>query len=135
MRRYFHQCCKSKFCLFSGLTHIFGHYFCKIHKLTRHRKEIVLVSIYVDAELQCLNNYMTELLVTWKLSKARAGMLSSNSLIISQGPSPTPTKMIDRGYSLILSSMQAIDQENLKLAIENVISYISTSPPPTDPRS
>jgi len=78
---------------------------------------------------------MTELLVTWKLSKARAGMLSSNSLIISQGPSPTPTKMIDRGYSLILSSMQAIDQENLKLAIENVISYISTSPPPTDPRS
>jgi hypothetical protein len=37
---------------------------------------------------------------TWKLSKARAGMLSSNSLIISHGPSPTPTKTIDSGYSL-----------------------------------
>ena len=27
-------------------------------------------------------------------------MLSSNSLIISHGPSPTPTKTIDSGYSL-----------------------------------
>lgn len=27
-------------------------------------------------------------------------MLSSNSLIMSHGPSPTPTKTIDKGYSL-----------------------------------
>lgn len=38
--------------------------------------------------------------LTWKLSKARAGILSSNSLIMSQGPSPTPTSTIDKGYAL-----------------------------------
>lgn len=39
-------------------------------------------------------------IITWKLSKARAGMLSSNCLMVSQGPSPTPTRTIDKGYSL-----------------------------------
>jgi hypothetical protein len=39
-------------------------------------------------------------ILAWKLSKARAGMLSSNCLIISHGPSPTPTNTIDKGYSL-----------------------------------
>jgi len=38
--------------------------------------------------------------VTWKLSKAREGMLSSNSCIMSHGPSPTPTKIIDKGSAL-----------------------------------
>jgi hypothetical protein len=35
--------------------------------------------------------------ITWKLSKLRAGILSSNCCIMSQGPSPTPTRTIDRG--------------------------------------
>ena len=38
--------------------------------------------------------------VTWKLSKARAGILSSNSCIMSHGPSPTPTNTIDKGSAL-----------------------------------
>lgn len=41
-------------------------------------------------------------LLTWKLSNARSGILSSNSFMVSKGPSPTPTKIIDRGYSLQL---------------------------------
>ena len=43
------------------------------------------------------SNWMAKLLLTWKLSNALAGMLSSNSLIMSQGPSPTPTRTIDNG--------------------------------------
>ena len=43
---------------------------------------------------------MVVMLKTWKLSKARAGMLSSKFFIMSHGPSPTPTKIIDNGYSL-----------------------------------
>lgn len=46
--------------------------------------------------------------LTWKLSNARAGMLSSNSLIMSHGPSPTPTKTIDRGYSLKFNTIWKI---------------------------
>lgn len=38
---------------------------------------------------------------TWKLSKPRAGILSSNSRIVSHGPSPTPTKIIESGCSLL----------------------------------
>uniref|UniRef100_A0A0A9GBI7 Uncharacterized protein n=1 Tax=Arundo donax TaxID=35708 RepID=A0A0A9GBI7_ARUDO len=33
----------------------------------------------------------------WKLSKSRAGSLSSNFCMSSQGPSPTPTSTIDNG--------------------------------------
>lgn len=45
-------------------------------------------------------SYKTNVVLAWKLSKARAGMLSSNSLIMSHGPSPTPTRIIDNGYWL-----------------------------------
>lgn len=46
------------------------------------------------------NSYSFHFKHTWKLSKDLAGMLSSNSFIISHGPSPTPTKIIDKGNSL-----------------------------------
>mmetsp|Transcript_38137 Transcript_38137/g.84999 ORF Transcript_38137/g.84999 Transcript_38137/m.84999 type:complete len:277 (+) Transcript_38137:891-1721(+) len=39
-------------------------------------------------------------LTNWKLSHLRAGSASSNSRIISHGPSPTPTMTMDRGSSL-----------------------------------
>lgn len=38
--------------------------------------------------------------MTWKLSKARAGSLSSNFCMSSHGPSPTPTSTMDKGYEL-----------------------------------
>jgi hypothetical protein len=49
--------------------------------------------------------------LTWKLSKARAGMLSSNSSIMSQGPSPTPTNTMDKGNSLHTKTKEAISRE------------------------
>jgi hypothetical protein len=36
----------------------------------------------------------------WKLSKARCGMQLSKACITSQGPSPTPTTMMDMGMWL-----------------------------------
>lgn len=50
-------------------------------------------------------------LPTWKLSKDRSGMLSSNSFIISHGPSPTPTKTMDKGNLL-----QYLKKKKIKLA-------------------
>ena len=48
----------------------------------------------------------------WKLSNFLSGRLSSNSSIISQGPSPTPTRMIDIGHfdaSTIISLVSLSD--------------------------
>lgn len=52
-------------------------------------------------------------ILAWKLSNARAGMLSSNSFIISHGPSPTPTNMIDRGYSLEIKTFICNGSEDM----------------------
>lgn len=43
---------------------------------------------------------------TWKLSNNRDEILSSNCFIVSQGPSPTPTRIMDNG-----SSLQKIQEE------------------------
>lgn len=43
---------------------------------------------------------------TWKLSNNLDEILSSNCFIVSQGPSPTPTKTMDKG-----SSLQQIQQK------------------------
>lgn len=62
------------------------------------RNTMFKLALCVEAKLkyQC----RSQLYSTWKLSNARCGILSSNSFIASHGPSPTPTRMIERGYSL-----------------------------------
>jgi len=102
LRRYFHQGCKSKHSFFPGPVNVLRHNFCKIHKLKEKRQGCGKNKTKRSEKLEFNKMRFGFLLVTltWKLSKALAGMLSSNSFIMSHGPSPTPTKIIDKGYSL-----------------------------------
>lgn len=121
-----HQCCKSKLSFFPRWGYILWHNFCEIYKLDTERGRELMKKIkqnlhgrrsgkytYIKCicmhlcghtyRYVCMHVRWMEVIVlrlTWKLSNARDGILSSNSLIISQGPSPTPTKTIERGNLL-----------------------------------
>lgn len=53
---------------------------------------------------------LEEKLSTWKLSNNLDEILSSNCFIVSQGPSPTPTRTMDNG-----SSLQQFKQKRVKV--------------------
>lgn len=59
---------------------------------------------------------------TWKLSNLRAGILSSNFFISSQGPSPTPISTIERGYMLVIKMFEINTYFNI---IETVYPWFS----------
>lgn len=73
--------------------------------------------ILISSDLVSSKAARAHIKYTWKLSNSRWGMLSSNCCIAFHGPSPTPTKIIERGCLLFIkltSVNTVIENTNIK---------------------
>lgn len=95
-----HQSSKSKGCFLLCCVCIFAHDSSEVNKLHRGmeaKNQYDLNQVIFESASWKKMKKRSRCFRTWKLSKSRAGILSSNFFMSSQGPSPTPTSTMDNG--------------------------------------